>query len=206
MTTTPNRLASLVAAATTVYRHVSEALAKAMPVGAAYSTKRWPYDIGDGLLTRSAVFNTAGHFGYAERNLKPAGAVANLVANDEIVSFEFPTDARLLRIQFQRSIAAATDNPGTAVINDPTYFAASTAAGAFPQFDLVLRDPGDPSFAPITIASSGTATEGFLRVPTWLLFWMNRRKRPLLVSVKVAGAVPANSGVVVMADFVGPHI
>lgn len=206
MTTTPRILASLVAASATVYRQVSEALAKALPVGNAYSNKRWPHDIGDGLLTRSALFNTAGHFSYAERNVKPAGSVAALVANDEVVMFEFPTDARLLRIQFQRSIAAAGDNPGATPMEDvTTYFTANTNPGAFPAFDIILRDPSVPAVSYV-IGSTGTATEGLIRLPTWLLFWFNRRKRPLLVSMRVAGAVPANSAALVMADYVGPHI
>lgn len=209
MTSFPGRLAALVAASGTVYRQISEALSKALPVGNAYGTKRWPYDIAAGLLTRSAVFSVAGHFAYNERNLKPAGSVAALVANDEIVLLEFPTDARLVSIMFQRSVAAAGDNPGATPYADvTTYFPANANPGAFPAFDLILRDPNDPSFpaAGYTIGSTGTATEGIIRVPTWLLFAFNNRKRPMLISAKVAGAVPANSAVVVQANFVGPHI
>lgn len=209
MTSTPSRLAALVAASVTTYRHIAEAMAKALPVGNAYTKKRWPYDIGAGLLTRSPVFSVAAHVAYAEANLRPAGSVAALVANDEILLMEWPTDARLTGVRFQRSVAAAGDNPGAVPYADVTsYFTANTNPAAFPAFDLILRDPNDPSFpaAGYTIGSTSTATEGLIRLPTWVLFAFNNRKRPMFISMKIAGVIPANSGAVVLADFVGPHI
>lgn len=204
MTSIMSKLGGLVGTALT-YRHVSEPMAKALKTGHPYSSRRFPHDNGDGQFERGNVFCFDADFFIKERSLKqPAYTLA---ANDEILMAEWPSFARLRQIRFKRTVAAASDNPGAAP-NSPvtTYLDASTVPGAFPTFTLIAKDPTDPSFTPIVLGDASTNTEGtFYGMPNFA-YGINRRKTPLLISIKLGGVVPADSGVMLWCDFVGQHL
>lgn len=197
-----------VASTSTPYRHVSEFISKALMKGHPFSSKRWPHDQGDGQFERGNVFCQDGEFWQKERALNTPAGYAALAANDEILMSEWPSFARLRSVRIRRTVAAAADNPG--VTTNPQvlkYMDSNANPAAFPTFDIIAKDPSDPSFTPIVIATVGTVTDGFVPInPIALAYGINRRKQPLEISIKVAGAVPANSGCVLFCDFVGQHL
>lgn len=207
MTQLLRKMAALVTI-TGPYRHVSEAWSKALPKGHAFSKRRWPTDNGDGQFERGNVFCQDAEFWAKERSLnQPAGYVA-LAANDEIFMMDWPSGARLRSIRIKRTVAAAVDNAGVttnpAILN---YMDSNTNSGVFPTFEVIAKDPQDASFVAISLGQAGAVTDGFLPITAAALaYGINRRKTPLSISIKVAGAVPALSGCVMFTDFVGQHL
>lgn len=206
MTSLMSKLGGLVGAsgAAVPYRHVSETMAKALAKSHPYSTRRWPHDNGDGQFERGSVFCQDAEFFIKERSLhQPAYTLASA---DEILMTEWPTQARLRSIRYKRTVAAAADNPGVANNTQLNYLDASTNPGAFPTFTIIAKDPADASFTPIVLGDVSTNTEGAIYLaPNWA-YGINRRKVPLLISIKIGGVVPADSGVMLWCDFVGQHL
>jgi len=205
MTTIMSKLAGFVATdAGAEYRHVSEPIAKALPTGHPYSTRRWPHDNGDGTFLRtSGVFTHDAYFFQKEREATGRGPAITFAANDEILMCEWPTGARLRSIAYRRTVAG--DDPDTAFSLVEDYMN-DGAAGAFPAVTFVARDPADPNFPELILGTTSTNTEGHLFPAVALAYGINRRKSPLLISARVAGDVPANSGLFLWVEFVGQHL
>lgn len=212
------------------YNHISEHMAKALPKGHAFSTQRWPNDLGDGQLASGNIVCQDSRFIANERSrnhpLVLSGAVAaghatSLPADGEkFVMGEWPTGARLRNIGYVMTIAEdGTDNttghfPEFADETDNwdnilDYFAVDVMA-AFPPFTLWAEDPSDPTFTPFLLMPEAvsTAAKAAAVVPSIaaLTWGVNRRKRPLLIVARAEGAVVANSGLFLFLEFTRQHI
>lgn len=210
------------------YRHVSLHMAKSLPDGHAFSTRRWPNDNGDGQMARGYISCLDAHFIAKRASLAHPLVVAGTVAanhasslpadGEKILMGEWPTGARLRSIEYVMTTAEdGTDNDTG---NFPEFtdetdywdnildsFAVDVIA-AFPNFTLWAEDPYDANFTPILLmpeAVSNGTKKGRAYSVAGLAYGVNRRKSPLMIVARAEGAVVANSALFLHMEFTEQH-
>lgn len=204
-------LVKTVAEGTATFRHVSEGFAKHLDYKHTFSTRRHPVDQSGGMMPSGSAMVMDAYFVANERAntfaAKNGGAAAYPLASQVIAMMEWPT---LARIHSLRAFATEATTPvGTDANNRNGYFSATPAA-AFPAFGITAFDPLDASFTPINLllAADQATYRGGVNIPIWeaFAFGVNRRPDPLIIAVTPTANVVANSGLVLIAEFVKPHI
>lgn len=187
--------AALVATAATYYRHVSEHLARHLPMGHAYSTKRWPHDQADAMLGSAIIQCNDAYFFTNERT--KGLAATSLVATNVVALAEWPTMGRIREIKLRLSAAAD-------VVSNPsrnTAYMPNGASAVFPVLTaLRASDPADPSFTPIPLLDAN----GDLHVDA-ITYGVNRRPNPLIIEAVMSAAPPANSWLYLRTSFALPR-
>lgn len=200
MTALKTRLGALVGVGL-VYEALSLHMAKALDHNHAFSSARFPYDLGDGGFARGQMSCTDAIF----------VASSALADGDKILIGEWGTGQRFRSVDFKRTVAFSAPAEQTAAeyFENNTLAFTGNATAAFPAFSLWAEDPDDSSFEPILLASeaetTGALTEGRLYPLAALMFGVNRRKRSLLISARAEGAVPVNSGLFIQTTMTEQH-
>lgn len=183
----------LVATTGTYYRHVSEHLARHLPRGHAYSTKRWPHDQADGMLGSAQIQCNDAYFFTNER--QTGLAAGSLVATNVVALAEWPVMGRIREARFRQSVAADVSTGRN------TAYLPAGASAIFPLVTtLRVADPADSTFTPFALLDAN----GDLSVDA-ITFGVNRRPNPLIIEMVMSAAPPANSWAYLRTSFALPR-
>ena len=192
-----------------VYRAVSLHMAKALPNTHAFSSQRWPNDLGDGQFSRGYL--SCQDAIYASKKAQDEQPGTPVLDTEKILMGEWGTGQRLHSLIYKRSVAWSAPAEQTAAEyfdNVPTDLMSEGATAAFPPFTLWAEDPDDSTFEPLLLATEAettAATEGMLIPLSAILYGVNRRRRPLLIVAQAQGNVPDESALFLHLAFTEQH-